>query len=124
MIKALLLALFCCGCHASETNILVYVRMQWSTNGTNWNEDWQTNGIDDVDVFPVNDGTNHFFRSQITNYFGELGDWEVVGVDNWCGPTVKSITNHLSTSTFYVSPNLSVNSNIIYRPILSITNYP
>jgi hypothetical protein len=55
MIKALRLVLFCFCASASET---VYVRMQWSTNGIDWNEDWQTNGVQDVDVFPVGGLTN------------------------------------------------------------------
>ena len=121
-ISAFFLSVVMCSAQPS-TNIMLYIGMQWSSNGVDWNSDWQTNGVDDVDFKPVYIGTNQFFRSQITNYWGQLGDWEVIGLDNWCGPDVNSLTNHLELTTLYVSPSTELNSNLVYRPILGITNY-
>jgi len=121
-ISAFFLSVVMCSAQPS-TNIMLYIGMQWSSNGVDWNSDWQTNGVDDVDFKPVYIGTNQFFRSQITNYWGQLGDWEAIGLDNWCGPDVGSITNHLDLTTLYVSPSTELNSNLVYRPVLWVTNY-
>lgn len=104
-------------------NMVLTVRMQWSTNGTDWNED-QANFVD-WDEFSVKGlSTNCFFYSQVTNWWGSYDIYEPVSLQHYWGSTLDAITNELTYSTFYVVPNRNTYPDIVYRPFLSITNYP
>lgn len=112
----------CAVAATSETNIMMYVRMQWSTNGMDWNEDEAD--FYDGDEFPVSGmDTNCFFGSVLTNFWGSQGDYEPISLDNKWGRKPDVLTNHLPYSTFYVVPSSNSMPGILYRPFLSITNY-
>ena len=126
MIKPLvfLLVLACLPLNAvivGRTNMVLSVRMQWSTNGSDWNED----GADfvDWDEFELTVSSNKFYTSQITNDWGSFDPYEPMTLDNLWGNSPDAMTNHLLYSTFYVVPNRNQYPNIIYRPLLSLTNY-
>lgn len=120
----LMLLMTCCGLEAqTATNILLRVRMQWSTNGVDWLENQvDFDSWDDLPVGGTND--NAFFVSNLTNDWGFSGPYEAVTMDNIWGPSLDSITNHSLYSTIYIIPSRDVCPNIIYRPCLSLTNYP
>ncbi len=105
----------------NHTNIVLTVRVQWSTNGLDWNEDQAD--FEDWDEFQVSGASQRFYTSQITNLWGSADPYEPMTLDNLWGDTVENMTNHLNYSTFYVVPNQNAASNILYRPMLSLTNY-
>lgn len=114
----------CCDLEAqTATNLILRVRMQWSTNGVDWEENQvEFPSWDDFQVAGPIPST--FFVSPLTNDWGFSGPYEAVTMDNIWGSSLELMTNHLPYSTLYIVPSRDTFTNIIYRPFLSLTNYP
>lgn len=128
MIKKLILAV---ALFASQTvfsqvinsNILLSVRIQWSTNHTDWNEAFS--GSESAGYFVDRAGVpSSVFYSVLTNNNGIIAGFQKLDVDTRWGVSADCMTNHLLPVELLIKPTTTNNGfeNIIYRPILSITN--
>lgn len=127
MIKSLILTVVLFAAHALHattinSNILVSVRMQWSTNHTDWNECQP--GSESSAMFVDQQGvSSSVFYSVLTNNNGIISGWQRLDVDTIWGASLNTATNHLLPVEFLVKPTTDAFTNISYRPILSITNF-
>lgn len=107
---------------------LLWVRMQWSTNGSDiWNEEITREDFDDQWLYVVGGISDPcFFISKITSDDGYVDVWKKLEVTTYYQTLLYTNWQPLVTNEFYVRPNIfdERGTNLVYRPLLSITNYP
>jgi len=106
-----------------DSRIIVYERIQWSTNGgMDWNEELPS--IDDQWAYEVGSLTNGgMFRSEIITAPEHLDVYAKMDVRTVYCPLLSTQWIPLATNTFYVHPADAYDTNTLYRPVLTITNY-
>lgn len=111
----------------TTTNVFLFVRMQWGTNGSGiWHDDIIRDDFDDTWVYPVgNISTNCLFYSAITADGGNVDVYKTWEVTTFYSENCSTAFAPLATNIFYVRPNAfdSHGTNLIYRPVLALTNY-
>lgn len=105
-----------------STNITLFVSMEWSTNGTDWNVNWNSNDIEPMAADFCTNGAFLFRASP--GILEDLTDgYQMVNVGTYWGHSAApdSITNLLFFRELFVRPSMADGfTNLIYRPVLEI----
>lgn len=110
---------------AQDTNVILYMNVQWSPDGTNWFLNFQ---FGQTIKYPIGVGSAYLpenastwlFRSQITTNDTLFLDWRVIDTQLLYGHSAEGVTNVLfPTVEFVVKPT----NALYYRPFLVISNF-
>lgn len=112
-----------------SSNIITYTSIEWSTNqGMSWLTNQSPNlylSGDTTTNLPSFTNNQYFFYNRITKDYGVfLGTFEILAVDILYSDNVQYITN-LGIQNVYilVEPTRNTYTNILYHPVITITNY-